>query len=241
MYIDSRYPIRHRLPPGGSGERAGDYIKQGLGLSSLPQRERQRTIYSLYHASSGSDRRSVSVSPLITQSRQLPTIPDYCQPLRNFHEISRARKGPVLTGVGVEKGTKAVISWNFRDSAGPKFSNLQANFSVEVPKKAFSTATGDFTQNPGGRRHPRLPCFYPHSKWATSGPRCMLGFDLKAQVHHYVTDLGCWGCHLSRDLVDQHSKRSLPNKTVDVVACQTFSRSMVFRRLNSCPAFRTRR
>src|SRR5262249_41994672 len=32
MYIDSRYPIWHRLPPGGSGERAADFIKQGLGL-----------------------------------------------------------------------------------------------------------------------------------------------------------------------------------------------------------------
>src|SRR5499425_1272875 len=103
MDINSGYPIRHRLPAGGSGERAGDFIKQGLGLSPLPQGERQRTIYSLYHARSGSDRRSVSASPLITRSRQLPTIPDYCQPLRNFHEISRARKGPALTGVGVEK------------------------------------------------------------------------------------------------------------------------------------------
>ena len=35
----------------------------------------------------------------------------------------------------------------------------------------------DFPRDPAGR-HPRLPCFYPHSKWATSGPRCMLGFDL---------------------------------------------------------------
>src|SRR5215469_15645563 len=103
MDINSGYPIRHRLPPGGSGERAGDFIKQGLAVSPLPQGERQRTIYSLYHARSGSDRRSVSASPLITQSRQLPTIPDYRQPPRNFHEISRARKGPALTGVCVEK------------------------------------------------------------------------------------------------------------------------------------------
>src|ERR1700758_2337061 len=70
MYIDSRYPIRHRLPPGGSGERARDYIKQGLGLSPLPQEERQRTIYSLYHARSGSHTLTASASPLSNQSRR---------------------------------------------------------------------------------------------------------------------------------------------------------------------------
>src|SRR5206468_5725592 len=69
MDINSGYPIRHRLPPGGSGERAGDYIKQGLGLSPLPQGERQRTIYSLDHARSGSDLHSASASPLSFRSR----------------------------------------------------------------------------------------------------------------------------------------------------------------------------
>src|SRR5258707_2476378 len=68
--VNSGYPIRHRLPPGGSGERAGDYIKQGLGLSPLPQEERQRTIYSLYHARSGSDNLTASAAPLLNQSRR---------------------------------------------------------------------------------------------------------------------------------------------------------------------------
>src|SRR5215470_112618 len=52
------------------------------------------------------------------------------------------------------------------------------------------------------RRHPHLPCFYPHSKWATSGPRCMLGFDLKPRSITAVTDLAanftaveCWFDH----------------------------------------------
>ena len=40
--------------------------------------------------------------------------------------------------------------------------------------------------------------------------------------------------------MDQRIRRSLPNKAVDVVACQTFFRSLVFRVLNSCPAFRAR-
>jgi len=42
-------------------------------------------------------------------------------------------------------------------------------------------------------------------------------------------------------LMDQRIRRSLPNKAVDVVTCQTFSRSLIFRVLNSCPAFRSRR
>jgi hypothetical protein len=70
MDINSGYPIRHRLPPGGSGERAGDFIKQGLGLSPLPQGKRQRTIYSLYHARSGSDNLTASAAPLLNQSRR---------------------------------------------------------------------------------------------------------------------------------------------------------------------------
>jgi len=45
-------------------------MKQGLGLSPLPQGERQRAIYSLYQARSGLDRSTVLVSPLITQSRR---------------------------------------------------------------------------------------------------------------------------------------------------------------------------
>jgi hypothetical protein len=72
MDIDCRYPVRHRLPPGGSGERAGDYINLGLGLSPLPQREKQRTIYSLDHARSGSNLHSASAAPLSFRSRHLP-------------------------------------------------------------------------------------------------------------------------------------------------------------------------
>ena len=37
-----------------------------------------------------------------------------------------------------------------------------------------------------------LPCFYPHSKWAALGP-VQVGVRSQAQVHHTVTDLGCWG------------------------------------------------
>ena len=37
-----------------------------------------------------------------------------------------------------------------------------------------------------------LPCFYPHSQWAAMGP-VQVGVRSQAQVHHTVTDLGCWG------------------------------------------------
>ena len=71
--------------------------------------------------------------------------------------------------------------------------------------------------------HPTpLPCFYPHSHgphWA----RCMLGSDLKPWSITTVTDLGCWvlpSC--GRSLKDQATKRSHPNKAVDVFAYQNF-------------------
>src|SRR6516164_11330094 len=46
------------------------FIKQGLGLSPLPQGKRQRTIYSLYYARSGSDKLTVSTASLGNQSRR---------------------------------------------------------------------------------------------------------------------------------------------------------------------------
>src|SRR5712664_2671691 len=84
MDIDSRYPIRHKLPPGGSGERAGDTLSRVSGYRRS-HGERQRTIYSLYHARSGSDRRSVSASPLITQSRHSQPLRIIVKTLSDFH------------------------------------------------------------------------------------------------------------------------------------------------------------
>src|SRR5947209_5892900 len=97
MDIDSRYPISYRLPPGGSGERAGDYINLGLGLSPLPQREKQRTIYSLDHARSGSNLHSASAAPLSFRSRHLPAVLDYCLDRNDFHGVSRAEGPSQLT------------------------------------------------------------------------------------------------------------------------------------------------
>jgi hypothetical protein len=39
----------------------------------------------------------------------------------------------MLTGVAVEKGTKAVISVNFSVDGRRTFNNLQTNFAVEIP------------------------------------------------------------------------------------------------------------
>src|SRR5437879_13359259 len=97
MDIDSRYPLMHRLPRGVRGERAGDYINLGLGLSPLPQREKQRTIYSLDHARSGSNLHSASVSPLSFRSRHLPAVLDYCLDRNDFHGVSRAEGPSQLT------------------------------------------------------------------------------------------------------------------------------------------------
>jgi len=42
-----------------------------------------------------------------------------------------------LTGVGVEKGTKAVISANSSAYGELEFNNLRANFFAEIPAKEF--------------------------------------------------------------------------------------------------------
>jgi len=47
--------------------------------------------------------------------------------------------------VGVEKGTKAVISANSSAYGELEFNNLRANFLPKFPQKSFSTATGVYT------------------------------------------------------------------------------------------------
>jgi hypothetical protein len=70
----------------------------------------------------------------------------------------------------------------------------------------------------------------------------MLGFDLKPRSHHHSD--GAWvvrGCHLWGGLLDQRSKRSLPNKAVDVIAGKLsgdrlLSASSTYGSLASAPA-----
>ena len=57
-----------------------------------------------------------------------------------------------------------------------------------------------------------LPCFYPHSKWAVIDP-VQVGVRSQAQVHHQVTDLGCWvlpSCE--RSLKDQSYQTQSPEQ-----------------------------
>ena len=44
MYVDSRYPIRHRVPPGGSGERAASSLTRVTGYRRSHDGEKRRPI-----------------------------------------------------------------------------------------------------------------------------------------------------------------------------------------------------
>jgi hypothetical protein len=48
--------------------------------------------------------------------------------------------------VGVEKGTKAVISMNFSVYGEPTFNNLRTNFIIEIPRKEFFNSHGLYHQ-----------------------------------------------------------------------------------------------
>ena len=65
----------------------------------------------------------------------------------------------------------------------PLFSLLRSATYRSISRSAFQKSCW---------RHPLLSCFYPHSQWAAMGP-VQVGVRSQAQVHHTVTDLGCWG------------------------------------------------
>src|SRR5208282_277467 len=44
MNVDSRYPVRHNFPPGGSGERAASSLSRVTGYRCSPGGERRRPI-----------------------------------------------------------------------------------------------------------------------------------------------------------------------------------------------------
>src|SRR6266568_5843966 len=68
----------------------------------------------------------------------------------------------VISGVGVEKGTKAVISANSSAYGELEFNNLRANFFAEIPAKEFFNShrrlrsrpvtgvTANYANNAGG-------------------------------------------------------------------------------------------
>src|SRR6201982_2213783 len=70
MNVDSRYPVRHNFPPGGSGERAASSLSRVTGYRRSHSRGETTPNYSLNHARSGSDTQTALTSPLRLQSRR---------------------------------------------------------------------------------------------------------------------------------------------------------------------------
>src|SRR6266849_1186917 len=68
--IDSGYSVGHQLPPGRERRTCCGYLKQGRGLSPLPQGKTTTPNYSLKHARSGSDSVTASTSPLSSRPRR---------------------------------------------------------------------------------------------------------------------------------------------------------------------------
>jgi hypothetical protein len=67
---------------------------------------------------------------------------------------SRVPPGPLnfkglltLSGVAVEKGTKAVISVTFSTYDQRTFNNLRTNVAVEIPRKEFFNSHGIYRQS----------------------------------------------------------------------------------------------
>src|SRR2546426_7229532 len=92
MYVDSRYPVRHNFPPGGSGERAASSLSRVTGYRCSHRRGETTPNYSLNYAGSGSDTRTASTSPLRNQSRRSEASPILPSTRSYFHEISRAAR-----------------------------------------------------------------------------------------------------------------------------------------------------
>src|ERR1035437_7325315 len=81
-------PWRKRFGSGGRGERAEDYIKQGLGLSTLPPWDDNAHLFALSRTLRIRQAFGLNVSTDYSIS-PLPTVLDYRQTLSDFHEISR--------------------------------------------------------------------------------------------------------------------------------------------------------
>ncbi len=96
MDIDPRHPVRHRLPPGGNGERAGLTL---TWVSGYRRSHRGETTHHLF-ARSRTLRIKLtfgfSISTVISIS-PLPAVLDYYLDLSDFHGISRAGGPTQLT------------------------------------------------------------------------------------------------------------------------------------------------
>src|SRR5258708_3996971 len=93
MDIDSRHPIRHRLPPGGNGERAGLTL---TWVSGYRRPHRGDTTHHLF-PQSRTLRNKLTFgfrTSTVISIWPLPAVLDYYSELSDFHSISRA-EGPI--------------------------------------------------------------------------------------------------------------------------------------------------
>src|SRR6267154_1897085 len=96
FFYEHRFPLfcRTSLPPGQERRACCGYLNQARGLSPPPRGKTTTPNYSLKHARSGSDRWTVSKSPLINATSPLRAVA--ILPLSDFHKVSRA-EGPKRT------------------------------------------------------------------------------------------------------------------------------------------------
>jgi hypothetical protein len=88
MYVNSRYPVRHKLPS-GRGERAASSFNQGRRLSPLPSQGKTTPNYLLNDARSGSDGSTASTFPPLNRScHSQPSL--FCSTRNHFRKVSRA-------------------------------------------------------------------------------------------------------------------------------------------------------
>ena len=108
MDIDSRHPIRHRLPPGGNGERAGLTLTWVSGYHRSHMGETTHHLFALSRTLRIKLTFGFSISTVISIS-PLPAVLDYYSELSDFHGISRAEGPTQLTWMSAN--WKLVYRW----------------------------------------------------------------------------------------------------------------------------------
>src|ERR1700759_2089499 len=94
--IDSRPPIRQRLPPGGNGERAGLTLTWVSGYRRSHKGETTHHLFARSRTLRIKLTFGFSISTVISIS-PLPAVLDYDLHLSDFHGISRAEAPTQLT------------------------------------------------------------------------------------------------------------------------------------------------
>ena len=106
--------------------------------------------------------------------------------------------------------------------------------SVELRSLAEIDAASPSLLGKFGRRHPCCRASIRTLSGPLVGP-VHVGVRSKTRVYHGRDGPGIVGsCHLSRDLMDQRSLRSHPNKAVDVVVVKLQGKVLDPGAINSC-------